>query len=170
MLRLGAIVAVAVAMADQLSKLALLRHFHESGCAIHQQNLTPFFDLVLTCNRGVSFGILNHSGTGSRLFAVAAAAIVFVLLFWLSRVRTSFLAVAIGLIIGGAIGNVVDRLRFGGVIDFLSFHAGAWYWPAFNLADSAICVGVVAMLFDGLLLRRAEPQANRGKTFHHERS
>ena len=80
-----------------------------------------------------------------------------------------FLAVAIGLIIGGAIGNVIDRLRFGAVIDFLYFHAGSWYWPAFNLADSAICLGVAAMLLDGLLLRRAAPQANQGKMFRHDR-
>ena len=62
---------------------------------------------------------------------------------------------AIGLIIGGAIGNVIDRVRFGGVIDFLYFHLGSWYWPAFNLADSAICIGVVVMLFEGLLLAGA---------------
>ena len=84
------------------------------------------------------------------------------LVYWLSRIRSTFLAVAIGLIIGGAVGNVVDRLRFGGVIDFLYFHAGAWYWPAFNLADSAICLGVAAMLLDGLLLRRA-PSAAKGR-------
>ena len=66
------------------------------------------------------------------------------------------LASAIGLIIGGAIGNVVDRVRFGGVIDFLYFHLGSWYWPAFNLADSAICIGVMIMLFEGLMGRRQE--------------
>jgi signal peptidase II len=85
--------------------------------------------------------------------------VVLMLIFWLTRVRVTFLAIAIGLIIGGAVGNVIDRLRFGGVIDFLYFHAGSWYWPAFNLADSAICLGVVAMLLDGLLLRRAAPPA-----------
>src|SRR5204862_19758 len=66
---------------------------------------------------------------------------------------------AIGLIIGGAIGNVVDRVRFGAVIDFLDFHLASWHWPAFNLADSAICLGVAAMLLDGMLWRRAPPQA-----------
>ena len=85
------------------------------------------------------------------------------LLFWLSRVRTNFLALAIGLIIGGAIGYVLDRLRFGAVIDFLYFHVGSWYWPAFNLADSAICLGVMAMLLDGMLLRRTAQSANRGE-------
>jgi len=77
-----------------------------------------------------------------------------VLIYWLSRVESSLLAVAIGLVIGGAIGNVIDRLRFGAVVDFLDFHVGSWHWPAFNIADSAICVGVAVMLLDGLLLRR----------------
>ena len=88
------------------------------------------------------------------LFSLVAAAIVTVLIYWLSRAESSLLAVAIGLIIGGAIGNVIDRIRFGAVVDFLDFHVGTWHWPAFNIADSAICVGVAVMLLDGLLLRR----------------
>lgn len=159
MLGRGLIVAAAAAALDQLSKFVLLRHFHEAGCGMHQETLTPFLKLVLTCNSGVSFGLLNRTGLSAVVFALAAAGIIAVLLLWLGRVRTSFLAAAIGLIIGGAVGNVIDRLRFGGVIDFLYFHVGSWYWPAFNLADSAICLGVAAMLFDGLLLRRAPPQA-----------
>ena len=75
-------------------------------------------------------------------------------MFWLSRVTSPFLGVAIGLIIGGAIGNVIDRIRLGAVVDFLDFHLGTLHWPAFNIADSAICIGVGAMLLDGLLLRR----------------
>ena len=97
-------------------------------------------------------------GRGLAVAALAAAVVV-VLVVWLIRLRSTFLAIAVGLIIGGAIGNVVDRLRFGAVVDFLYFHAGSWYWPAFNLADSAICLGVAAILFDGLLLRRSPPQA-----------
>jgi signal peptidase II len=103
----------------------------------------------------MSFGLFNTGGgIGVPLFSIAAVAIVAVLLFWLSRVRSELLSTAIGLIVGGAIGNVIDRLRFGGVIDFLYFHLGSWYWPAFNLADSAICIGVAIMLFEGLLTRR----------------
>src|SRR5437588_9101075 len=159
MLRLGLAVAVAVAVLDQASKLALLRYFGETGCVGHQERLTSFLDLVLTCNSGVSFGFLNRTGVSSAVFALAAAAIVIVLIVWLSRVEVRLLAVAIGLIIGGALGNVVDRLRHGAVIDFLYFHAGSWYWPAFNLADSAICLGVAAILLDGLLSRRSPPEA-----------
>jgi signal peptidase II len=159
MLGRGLAVAAAVAIVDQAGKGALLWHFHEVGCARHQQTITSFLDLVLTCNTGISFGVLSRTGASSLLFSLAAMVIVIVLVRWLSRVRAPFLAAAIGLIIGGAVGNVIDRLRFGAVVDFLYFHAGSWYWPAFNLADSAICLGVAAMLLDGLLLRRAAPQA-----------
>jgi signal peptidase II len=117
---------------------------------------------VLTCNRGMSFGLFNTGpGLNVPLFTIAAVAIVAILLFWLSRVRSDMLSCAIGLIIGGAIGNVIDRLRFGGVIDFLYFHLGSWYCPAFNVADSAICIGVAVMLFEGLLSRRQGPQAEQ---------
>ena len=103
----------------------------------------------------MSFGLFNgDGGLNALLFSLVAAAIVTVLIYWLSRVESPLLAVAIGLIIGGAIGNVIDRIRLGAVVDFLDFHAGSWHWPAFNVADSAICIGVAVMLLDGLLLRR----------------
>jgi signal peptidase II len=154
MLGRGLAVAAAAAVLDQASKAALLWHFHAISCSPHQETVTSFLDLVLTCNSGISFGIMNRTGVNALVFSLAAGLIIVVLLAWLRRVRTGFLAIAIGLIIGGAIGNVIDRLRFHAVVDFLYFHAGSWYWPAFNLADSAICLGVAAMLLDGLLLRR----------------
>ena len=159
MLGRGLAVAAVAAVLDQASKAVLLLHFHEAGCSRHQETITSFLDLVLTCNSGVSFGMFNRTGLNSLIFSLLAALVVVVLVFWLTRVRSNLLAAAIGLIIGGAIGNVVDRLRFGAVVDFLYFHAQSWYWPAFNLADSAICLGVAAILFDGLLLRRSPPQA-----------
>ena len=159
----GLAVAATALVLDQASKLALLGHFGETGCALHRETVTPFLDLVLTCNSGVSFGMFNRTGASALIFAVAASAIVIALIVWLSRVHATFLAMAIGLIIGGAIGNVIDRLRLGAVIDFLYFHAGSWYWPAFNLADSAICIGVTAMLLDGLLMRRGVPPAKQGE-------
>jgi signal peptidase II len=155
--------AIAVVGLDQLSKYAVLRlHFDKTGCASVSERVTSFFDLVLTCNRGMSFGLFNTGhGLSVPLFSVAAAAIVAMLIFWLSRVRSEILATAIGLIIGGAVGNVIDRVRFGGVIDFLYFHLASWYWPAFNLADSAICIGVMVMLLEGLLGRRQGLQGNQ---------
>jgi signal peptidase II len=157
MLRRGIAVAAIVVILDQLSKAAILAHFSDS--AFTGERVTPFFNLVLTYNRGMSFGLFNtaaegDAGLNALIFSLAAAAIVAGLIFWLSRITSPLLAIAIGLIIGGAIGNVVDRIRLGAVVDFLDFHIGVWHWPAFNLADSAICVGVAAMLLDGLLLHR----------------
>ena len=154
MLARGLAAAVAVAVLDQLSKAAILGFFSGQAFGAHER-ITPFFNLVLTYNRGMSFGLFNNdAGVTALLFSLLAAVIVVVLVFWLSRVERPLLAVAIGLVIGGAIGNVIDRIRLGAVIDFLDFYVGGWHWPAFNVADSAICLGVAAMLLDGLLLRR----------------
>ena len=163
MLLRGFAAAIVVAILDQLSKAAILGYFAPGDCSLPQREpITPFLNLVLTCNRGMSFGLLNTgSALSVPLFTLAATAIVGLLIFWLSRVQSELLSIAIGLIIGGAVGNVIDRLHFGGVIDFLYFHAGAWYWPAFNLADAAICVGVVVMLFDGFVGRRHGLQAKQ---------
>jgi signal peptidase II len=157
MLARGLAVAAVVGIFDQTSKAAILGHF--AGNGFERERLTSFFNLVLIYNRGVSFGLFNAgagsgAGINALLFSLAAAAVVAGLVYWLSRVSSSLLVVAIGLIIGGAAGNVADRIRLGAVVDFLDFHIGSWHWPAFNLADSAICVGVAAMLLDGLLLHR----------------
>ena len=155
MWRYGVAAAILVALLDQLSKWGVRAHFGDIGCGQHREPVSSFFDLVITCNRGMSFGLFNDGGALNALvFSLVAAAIVLLLAFWLSRITSPFLAVAIGFIVGGAAGNVIDRLRFGAVVDFLYFHLGSWYWPAFNLADSAISVGVVAMLIDGLLLHK----------------
>ena len=150
----GLATATGVVILDQLGKAAVRGHF-SGGAVGGPENVAPFFNIVLIHNRGMSFGLFNSGGgLNALLFSLVAAAIVAVLIYWLSRVESWLLAVAIGLVIGGAIGNVIDRLRFGGVVDFLDFHVGSWHWPAFNIADSAICVGVAVMLLDGLLLRR----------------
>jgi signal peptidase II len=154
MLARGLAMAIVVVILDQLGKAVVLAHF--AGRALgDREMITSFFNLALTYNRGISFGLFNGgAGLNAVLFSLAAATIVAVLVYWLSRASSPFLAVAIGLIIGGAVGNVIDRIRLGAVVDFLDFHVGALHWPAFNLADSAICIGVAAMLLDGLLLRR----------------
>ncbi len=155
----GLRIAVVVVVLDQLTKHLILLVFGKDACVEVSQRVTAFFDLVSTCNRGMSFGLFNTGqGLSVPLFSLAVAVIVVVLTVWLSRVRTDILAYAIGLIIGGAVGNLIDRVRLGGVIDFLYFHLGSWYWPAFNVADSAICIGVAIMLFDGLLTRRRDLQ------------
>jgi len=157
MIGLGLGIAAAVILLDQLTKAAVLAYF--AGRAYDIDRITSLFNLVLTYNRGVSFGLFNAGRVGggapnALLFSLAALIVVIGLLYWLKRVSSPLLAAAIGLIVGGALGNVVDRIRHGAVVDFLDFHLGYWHWPAFNLADSAICLGVALLLFDSLLLRR----------------
>ena len=147
MLRQGLAIAGLVVVLDQLTKWAILTWLERAIA------LTPFFNLVVVWNRGVSFGMFNSAGgLGPLVLSGLALAVVVLLLGWLRRVNHFITASGLGLIIGGAVGNVIDRARFGAVIDFLDFHALGWHWPAFNVADSAIFVGAVLLLVDGLLM------------------
>lgn len=149
MLRLGLVVAATVVVLDQLTKWAILTWLERAIA------LTPFFNLVVVWNRGVSFGMLHSDGAlAPWLLSGLALAVVVALLIWLRQVEHPLPAVGLGLIIGGAVGNVIDRVRFGAVIDFLDVHAMGWHWPAFNVADSAICIGAALLLVDGLLMHR----------------
>lgn len=152
---LGLAVAVLVVFADRLSKSWILALFGADGGAGQERVVTDFFRLVLVWNRGMSFGLFNQDSAANALvFSALAAVIVAGLLAWLWRTGDRLTAGAIGLIAGGAVGNVIDRLRFGAVVDFLDVHWALWHWPAFNLADSAITVGVAILAIDGLLARR----------------
>lgn len=154
MLRLGLIAALAVLVLDQILKLAVLDLLDFGQRAIV---VTPFFNLVLVWNEGVSFGMLDGLGaTLPWLLAGIAIAVVLGLIVWLSRTEQWPSALALGLVIGGALGNVVDRVRYGAVVDFLDLHVAGYHWPAFNLADAAICVGAVVLLADGLLAPRRQ--------------
>ncbi|MEE9545305.1 MAG: signal peptidase II [Rhodospirillales bacterium] len=127
--------------------------------------LTPFFNLVLGWNRGVSFGLFNSdSALNLWLLPFVALAIVVVLLIWLSRVDGLLLGYAIGMVIGGAIGNVIDRLFRDqhAVADFLDFHLAGYHWPAFNLADTGITVGAAILIIDSLFMKPEKPKNNRG--------
>lgn len=152
---LGLATAAIVAIADQLTKLWVLDFFAARPDQPPVARLAPFFNLVLAGNRGMSFGLFDGgAGPNTLVFTALAAVIVLGLIAWLRRVQGALLRLAIGLVIGGAIGNVADRLHRGAVVDFLDFHLGAWHWFAFNLADSAICVGVATLVIDGLIGRR----------------
>ena len=116
--------------------------------------VTPFFNLVLGHNRGVSFGFFDgNSPLNQWLLSLVALAITAALVIWLARIDKPWVAVALGLIIGGAIGNVIDRLADGAVVDFLDFHWGEHHWPAFNVADTGITMGAVALILDSLFVR-----------------
>ena len=160
MLRQGLGLAAAVAVADQATKWAAYTGL--TGLAFWDPapdplprvagvEVTPFFNLVTVWNFGVSFGMFNRgSDEAAWVFALIAAAITAVLVVWLRRAPNLLVTVALGSVIGGAVGNVIDRLRFGAVFDFLDVHAAGWHWPAFNVADAAIAVGVGLLLLDAL--------------------
>jgi len=151
----GVALALFVAMADQLAKFWILGYFRGIAPERRIHAVTGFFNLVLTWNRGISFGMFNGAwGINALLFVLLAVAIVVGLLWWLARVDHTLVAIAIGLIVGGATGNAADRLLRGAVVDFLDFHLGEWHPFAFNIADAAISVGVALLILDGLVGRR----------------
>jgi signal peptidase II len=142
------VLAAAVVVADQATKALVLSRFNAGEGLV----IAPYFNLVLVYNKGAAFSFLSEApGWQTPLlvgFALVAIAVVAYLL-----VRSPgrwVLSAGLALILGGALGNVIDRLRFGQVVDFLDFHAGGWHWPAFNVADSAITVGAVLLILDGL--------------------
>jgi signal peptidase II len=145
----GAIVAIAVFALDQANKLLLI-FFYNLG-ARQPVRLTPFLDLVLAKNSGISYSLLRaHSALGRwSLFALAIIA-TGLLALWLWHASTRATALGLGLIIGGALGNACDRLVYGYVADFYHFHVGSFSWYVFNLADVAICAGVALLLFESL--------------------
>lgn len=150
----GLAVALAWIVLDQATKWWLLEVAMRPPRVIE---VTPFFNLVLAWNRGVSFSLFAHEAeVMPYLLSALALAITAMLLVWLRRTDRPFLAVCIGLVIGGALGNVIDRLRFGAVTDFLDFHLWGYHYPAFNIADAGICIGVLMILLDGFAGRRSD--------------
>lgn len=147
--KLGLLAAVTVVLLDQSTKWWIVNVLMQPVPQVVE--VTSFFNLVLAWNRGVSFGTFSGGGDWMPYALTAVAvAIVAVLSTWLWRAERWFVALGLGMVIGGAIGNVADRLRLGAVVDFLDFHAYGWHFWAFNLADSGISVGVALLLIDGL--------------------
>ena len=161
-MRLGLALATVVVALDQLSKWLvverLMRPFGVEETPFFTYDhitVTPFLNLVMAWNRGVSFGIGQSDHDWAPLILAGMAMVIVVaMLVWLRRADTLLGRVAIGGIIGGAIGNVVDRLRFGAVADFIDVHVAGHHWPAFNLADSAITVGAVILVVVSFFGRR----------------
>lgn len=154
-------IAGLVILLDQASKAVA------AALILQPIKVTGFFNLVLTHNTGVSFGLFSgQAAWRAWLLSLLALAVTAGLLYWARNEGRGLLRLAIGLIAGGAVGNVLDRLlgpilgllERPGVVDFLDFHLAGWHWPAFNLADSAITVGVILLIADGLF-----PAAKRSK-------
>ncbi len=151
----GLALAVVVIGLDQLTKAWMMGLLLEPPRAMQ---LTGFMALVPVWNRGVSFGILaSPDGSMAWVLTALALAVVAGLTVWLARAERTLLQLGLALVIGGALGNVVDRGRYGQVFDFLDFHVAGWHWPAFNLADTAITIGVGLLLLDGILVGKPRP-------------
>ena len=156
--RLGLAVAVLACAADQVVKLWLLNGFDLAQRGI--VHLTAFLDLVLTWNTGISYGLFpQETELGRTVLLAAKLGAIALLWVWLARSRSALTALSLGLIIGGAVGNTIDRLAYGAVADFVLFHITTdtihFTWYVFNLADAAIVAGVVGLLYESLLPARA---------------
>jgi signal peptidase II len=141
-------IALIVILVDQLTKIAIARIFgYGQG-----REITSFFNLVLVYNRGAAFSFLAAAGGWQRWAFTALGVVAALVIGYLLKRHASqrMFCTALSLILGGALGNVLDRLMYGHVVDFLDFHVGGWHWPAFNVADSAITVGAVLLVIDEL--------------------
>jgi signal peptidase II len=159
--RFGALAALATLALDQATKLGALFGY---DLPVHEPlSLAPFLDLVVVWNRGVSYGLLQQGTELGRwgLVALSVAASI-ALSLWISRAGTGLLAASLGLIVGGALGNAIDRAAYGAVFDFIHLHAGRFSWYVFNIADAAIVAGVVGLILDSLVAQRTRPSGVGG--------
>jgi signal peptidase II len=159
--RVGLATAAITALADQALKLWLLFAFDLASRGVVR--LTPFFDLVLIWNRGISYGMFQQDSVlGQWLLLALTTVAVALLLVWLTRSESRVMVVSLGLIVGGAVGNAIDRLAYGAVADFVLLHltttSFSFKWYVFNLADAAIVAGVAGLLYDSFAGRRAAKQ------------
>jgi signal peptidase II len=141
--------AAVVVLADQATKTLVLGRFAPG----ERLEITGFFNMVLVYNKGAAFSFLSDAQGWQTplLIAFALVAIGIVAIFLVRSPGRSLFCTGLALILGGALGNLIDRLRFGQVVDFLDFHALGWHWPAFNVADSAITVGAVLLILEGFV-------------------
>jgi signal peptidase II len=158
--RLGMITALVTLVLDQASKLWLL--FVYNLPLKEPVRLLPVFDLVVVWNRGISYGLFQQSSDIGRWLLVVVSIIAAVgLSIWMLRAEGRVLSLSLGLIVGGAIGNAIDRIAYGAVFDFAHLHVGTFSWYVFNIADAAIVAGVVGLLYDSLVLERARMRMSK---------
>lgn len=150
---IGLLLGVAVFVADQASKYAILHVLHLQDGRILSP--LPVLDLVLVWNHGITFGLF--AGFGAKIIlAVLASLVIIGLIIWMARTPRWIIALAVGAIAGGAAGNVLDRLRYGAVVDFIHVHIGTLSYPwVFNVGDSAIVCGVIALIIDNVVRKPA---------------
>jgi len=152
--RLGSLAAILTLVFDQASKLWL--YFVVDIATRQPIPLAPFLEFVLVWNRGISYGLLQQESQWGRWLLVAIPIVVAIgLSIWMRRTAGRLVALSVGLIVGGAIGNAIDRVAYGAVLDFVHFHVGTFSWYVFNVADAAIVAGVAGLLYDSLILERS---------------
>jgi len=151
MLQKGIIIALMVLALDQLNKWYMLEVVQIAEAPIE---VFPFFNFVMVWNNGISFGMFQDTKNAQIIFSIIALAISAIMLIWLRKTTCPITAISIGFIIGGALGNTVDRVRFGAVADFFDFHIMGYHWPAFNIADMAVFVGALVLCIDSLFCKR----------------
>lgn len=158
----GLLVAAGALILDQGVKLLLLYTFGLAGFGPGQAlPILPFFNLVMVWNPGISYGLFPANGPEATVFlATFQFLAVCALSWWLWGAKSRMLALGLGLVIGGALGNLIDRLVYGKVADFFHFYGGGYDWYVFNVADAAIVLGVLGLLYDALL----KPEAPKGET------
>ena len=145
---LGLSIAFFIILLDQVSKYYIMEHVLSEYALV---SYTSYFNLVRAWNTGVSFSMFNNWGMlGTIVLSTVALLIVSFLIYWLYTEKIKIIQISLGFIIGGAIGNVIDRIRLGAVFDFLDFHINGHHWPAFNVADSFICIGATLIVIHGL--------------------
>jgi signal peptidase II len=148
---------------DWFTTRQTLEYFFDQREKYNTVTLTPFLNFVMVWNEGISFGLFNNSDTlegnktMSLVFIGLSLMISLMMIVWLALVRGRLLAWALSLIVGGAIGNVIDRVRFGAVADFIDFHMNGMHWPAFNLADTCIAVGALLLVIDTMTSKEKNP-------------
>lgn len=156
---IGISIAICGVAIDLISKNLIfyfLHNFQDPNILKYNRfDIFSFFSLTYVNNNGISFGMFNEIKNAREIFTFLQGSIALMLIFWLWKCRNKHLAIAIGLIIGGAFGNVIDRFLNGGVTDFLDFHIGSYHWPAFNVADSIIFIGVAIILFDEFFIKKS---------------
>jgi signal peptidase II len=151
--KLGLIAALTTLVLDQTTKLYGL--FVIDLPVREPVRLAPFLDLIVVWNRGISYGLFQqHSDLGRWILIAVSLAAALGLSVWIHRTPSKMLAVSLGLIVGGAIGNAIDRLALGAVFDFIHLHVGSFSWYVFNVADAAIVAGVVGLLYDSFVLEK----------------
>lgn len=150
--------STAIVILDQLTK-----HWVKQAFSLHEVvEVTSFFNLLLVYNTGAAFSLLADAGGWQRTFFVAIAVVASVWIGWLlsKHAAETLFCLALALILGGAVGNVIDRILIGGVVDFLDFHVFGWHWPAFNVADIGISCGAVLLVIDAFRTKQAPEASN----------